>query len=72
MNTEKTSNENESQPDCLGAVSGSFSIGEMGEDRFAPVLKDGKETNCRIYLWDAEDVKRLQSIGDEIHRQTCR
>lgn len=53
-------------------VSGSFSIGEMGEDRFAPVLKDGKETNCRIYLWDAEDVKRLQAIGDEIHRQNCR
>jgi len=44
----------------------------MGEDRFAPVLKDGKETNCRIYLWDSEDVKRLQAIGDEIHRQNCR
>jgi len=47
----------------------SFSIGKMGEDRFAPVLKDGKETNCRIYLWDAEEVKKLQDIGDEIHRQ---
>lgn len=54
---------------CKTDVSGSFSIGEMGEDRFAPVLKDGKETNCRIYLWDAEDVKRLQATGDEIHRQ---
>lgn len=56
---------------CKTDVSGSFSIGKMGEDRFAPVLKDGKETNCRIYLWDAEDVKRLQAICDEIHRQNC-
>ena len=53
-------------------VSGSLSIGEMYEDRFAPILKDGKETNCRIYLWDPEDVKRLQAIGDEIHRRNCR
>ncbi len=28
MNTEKTSLENENQPSCLGAVSGSFSIKE--------------------------------------------
>ncbi len=57
---------------CKTDVSSSFYIGEMGEDRFAPVLKDGKETNCQIYLWDAEDVKRLQAIGDEIHLQNCR
>jgi len=57
---------------CKTDVSGSFSIGKTGEDRFAPILKDGKETNCRIYLWDAEDVKRLQEIGDRIHRQNCR
>jgi len=50
---------------CKPDVSGSISIGEMDKDRFAPVLMDGKETNCRIYLWDAEDVKRLQSIGNK-------
>ena len=56
-------------------VSGSLSIGKMGEDRFAPILKDGKETNCRIYLWDMEQVKRMQAIADEIHsrnRLNCR
>jgi hypothetical protein len=53
-------------------VSGSFSFGERGEDGFAPVMKDGVKTNCRIYLWDAEDVKILRAIGDEIHRQNCR
>ena len=57
---------------CKTDVSGSFSIGKMGEDRFAPILKDGKETNCRIYLWDAEEVKRFQAIGGEIHRQNRR
>jgi len=41
----------------------------MDKDRFCTVLKDGEETNCRMYMWDAEDVKRLQAIGDEIHRQ---
>jgi len=50
-------------------VSGSLSFGEMDKDRFCTVLKDGEETNCRMYMWDAEDVKRLQAIGDEIHRQ---
>lgn len=50
-------------------VNHNFSIGKMGEDRFAPVLKDGKETNCRLYIWDAEEVKRLQEIGEEIHRK---
>lgn len=56
---------------CKTNVSDIFSIGKMDEDRFAPVLKNGKETNCRIYLWDAEDIKKLQAIGDEIHRQNC-
>jgi len=46
-----------------------FSLGEMDKDRFCTVLKDGEETNCRMYMWDREDVKRLQAIGDEIHRQ---
>lgn len=46
-----------------------FSFGEMDKDRFCTVLQDGKETNCRMYMWDAEEVKRLQAIGDEIHRQ---
>ena len=46
-----------------------FSIGKMGADRFAPVLKDGKETNCRIYLWNKEEVKRLQDIADKLHRK---
>jgi len=57
---------------CKTNVIGSLSIGEMGEDRFAPVLKDGKETNCRIYLWDAEYVKRLQAFGDKLNRQNLR
>jgi hypothetical protein len=52
-------------------VSGSLSIGKIDKDRFANVLKDGEETKCRLYLWDAEDVKRLQSIGDRLHRENC-
>ena len=43
-----------------------FSFGERQADGFAPVLKDGKDTNCRMYLWDREEVKRLAALGREI------
>ena len=54
---------------CKAPAESRFSFGEMDKDRFCTVLKDGQETNCRMYMWDEEDVKRLQAIGDKIHRQ---
>ena len=44
MNTEKPSNEEQSQPSCLGDVSGSFSV------RIAPLLKGIDSKNVKA-IW---------------------
>jgi hypothetical protein len=67
MNTNKTSLENESQPSCLGAVSGSFLsdlnfiIDNMGYD----LVKDKVSKEAQT-----EYLKRLKMMRDEL-RQNC-
>ena len=67
MNTEKTSLENENQPSCLGAVSGSFLsdldfiIDNMGYD----LVKDKVSKEAQT-----EYLKRLKMMRDEL-RQNC-
>lgn len=43
-----------------------YSFGQKAEDGFSPVLKDGKETNCRMYLWDRKEAEYLAALGREI------
>ena len=68
MNTDKTSLENENQPSCLGAVSGSFLsdlnfiIDNMGYD----LVKDKVSKEAQT-----EYLKRLKMMRDEL-RQNCR
>ena len=67
MNTEKSSLENENQPSCLGAVSGSFLsdlnfiIDNMGYD----LVKDKVSKEAQT-----EYLKRLKMMRDEL-RQNC-
>jgi hypothetical protein len=67
MSTDKTSLENESQPSCLGAVSGSFLsdlnfiIDNMGYD----LVKDKVSKEAQT-----EYLKRLKMMRDEL-RQNC-
>jgi hypothetical protein len=67
MSTEKTSLENESQPSCLGDVSGSFLsdlnfiIDNMGYD----LVKDKVSKEAQ-----QEYLKRLKMMRDEL-RQNC-
>ncbi len=46
-----------------------FSFGEKQADGFAPVLKDGKVTNCRMYLWDREEVEMLSALARKIQNK---
>ena len=67
MNTDKTSLENENQPSCLGAVSGSFLsdlnfiIDNMGYD----LVKDKVSKEAQ-----QEYLMRLKMMRDEL-RQNC-
>ncbi len=67
MSTDKISLENESQPSCLGAVSGSFLsdlnfiIDNMGYD----LVKDKVSKEAQT-----EYLKRLKMMRDEL-RQNC-
>ncbi len=36
-----------------------FTIGEQKEDGFAPLLKDGKETNVKIMVWTKEEIEKF-------------
>lgn len=50
-------------------VSDSFSIGARGKDGFAPFIRNGVETNCRIYIWDKADVDELMAIGRKLQNK---
>lgn len=70
MNTDKTSIENESQPSCLGAVSGSFPYsiyeGELNKMKQLPQTQTSLMKQCEILrvfanklgLYDAADFLR--------------
>ena len=51
---------------CKADVTCRFSVGQRGEDGFAPLLKDGQETNVRLMIWDREEVEELQRIAAEL------
>ena len=66
MNTEKTSLENESQPSCLGAVSGSYIIRIYDQDLcFDWVDKGGYKTPNK-YINKKELIEDLKNNGLEI------
>ena len=56
MNTEKTSLENESQPSCLGAVSGSISLTANVPKQFAEAVKE-LHKGYNIELKEYKDYK---------------
>ncbi len=45
-----------------------FSFGAKDAEGFAPLLKDGKPTNCRMYLWDRKEVDELAAIGRSLQQ----
>ena len=45
-----------------------LTLGERGEDGFAPLFRDGEVTNVRLYLWGIEDFERLQKIATELQK----
>lgn len=47
---------------------GELTFGERGEDGFAPVYNNGKQT-CRVYLWTEEQINELERIKDELRKK---
>lgn len=72
MNTEKTSLENENQPSCLGAVSGSFLsnlkfiINNMEYD----LVKDKISKEAQTGYLKQEYLRRLKLMRDELHQNS--
>lgn len=46
-----------------------ITFGEREKDGFSNVYSDGEKTNVRLFLWDENEVKRLQAIGEEIYKK---
>ena len=40
-----------------------LSLGERDEKGFAPLLKDGEETNVKVMVWTKEEIKKC--FGDK-------
>ena len=57
-------------PDVIHSAEndGELTFGERGEDGFAPVYLDGKQT-CRVYLWTKEQINEIERIKDELRKE---
>jgi hypothetical protein len=45
-----------------------ITFGERGEDGFAPVYNNGKQT-CRVYLWTEGQINEIERIKDELRKE---